>query len=639
MNPLHFLVQEPSSPSGWSLVDYFWWLLDIFVYDKDHPMIFIRGYFWGFLAVVLTAYCFIYKKKGLRNAFLLVVSLFFYYKSSGAFFLLLVGTALMDYLVGLGIYHARHKALRIAMLTFSITTSLTLLGFFKYSYFIAENLTTLTGQPYHAVNWISVFFNTTFGSKLDIDKIILPVGISFFTFQTISYTVDVFRRRIKPVTNILDYGFFVSFFPQLVAGPIVRATDFIPQIYAPYSLTRDEFGAAIYQIMNGLVKKLFIADFISVNFIDRVYLNPGMYTGFEHLIAIFAYSLQVYCDFSGYTDIATGVARLLGFRLPKNFNSPYKAANVADFWRRWHISLSTWLKDYLYTPLGGNRKGSFVTWIFIGVIILFLVMLTSSTLFIPVMFGMFIILFLFMWVTYYHPGVRQNYTTNVNLLITMLVGGMWHNPGWMFIIWGGLNGVALMLHSTATRLADGKFGSNPWAKIWVVFTTVLFAGIMVLLLYLGGMDIRGIYILGVWALLSLITLGIYLIAGRPKAHGTAIFWAGKIWGILLTTSFISFTRIWFRSSSMETTTSIFDQLFDNFSPHLIPQVLWSYKYIFAVVILGYLIHWVPNRAKTYVVQKFSGAPLLIQAAICIVIVFGIFQVVSSDIKPFIYFQF
>jgi D-alanyl-lipoteichoic acid acyltransferase DltB (MBOAT superfamily) len=654
MNPLHLFLQagDPAASNPFlqwldslmhtllgSAYPYFH---EFFVFDPNHPMIFTRGLFWAFFAIVLVFYSLVYKHRGLRNAYLLVVSLFFYYKSSGAFFLLLVGTAVMDYGVGLAMHYLRIQWLRTLLLLFSITVSLTLLGFFKYSYFIVDSINAQIDDPtqhYHAVNWVNFFFNETFGTHFSVDKILLPVGISFFTFQTISYSVEVYRRKIEPVLNPLDYGFFVSFFPQLVAGPIVRATDFLPQLRAPYSLTKDEFAQAIYQIMNGLVKKLFIADFIAVNFIDRVYLNPKMYTGFEVLIAIFAYSLQVYCDFSGYTDIATGVARLMGFKLPKNFNSPYKAANVTDFWRRWHMSLSTWLRDFLYTPLGGNRKGSVLTWAFGFIVILLVVWMISPEWAIGALFGCFTLVFLFMWMTYYHPKVRGNYSTSVNLMITMLLGGLWHGSSWLFVIWGGLNGVALVLHRGGQRLADGKDGPGVWPQVWSAVVSLLFSGLMVMLLVMGGMDIRGVYILLVWGVLGLLTMMVYLVAGRPKEHGTVVFWLGKLWGMGVTLAFISFTRIWFRSPTLENTTEIFDQMFGNFGTKLIPQVLWSYKGVFAVVALGFLLHWVPTRAKQWVVDQFSKAPLVLKAVICILIVFGIVQVVTADVKPFIYFQF
>ena len=240
-----------------------------------------------------------------------------------------------------------------------------------------------------------------------MDRILLPVGISFFTFQAISYAMDVYRGHVAPVKNILDYGFFVSFFPQLVAGPITRAAEFIPQVYKEFSLTRAQFGLAVFWILNGLAKKMLIGDYIAVNFIDRVFTDPLRFTGFENLMALYAYSLQVYCDFSGYTDIAIGLALLLGFRFPQNFDSPYTAGSIQDFWQRWHMTLSRWLRDYLYIPLGGNRYGTARTY--------------------------------------------------RNLMITMLLGGLWHGASWTFVVWGAYHGVLLCGY----RVFDKQWNSLP----------------------------------------------------------------------------------------------------------------------------------------------------------------------------------
>ena len=207
-------------------------------------------------------------------------------------------------------------------------------------------------------------------NHFDASVILLPVGISFFTFQNISYIVDVYKRKIAHVSNILDFGFYTAFFPQLVAGPILRADQFVPQLYKPFFLRRRQFGIAVFWICNGLIKKLILSDYLAVNFVDRVFDNPLLYTPFENFSALMVYSLQVYADFSGYTDIAIGVAMLMGFYLPTNFNSPYKATNPTDFWRRWHMSLSRWLRDYLYIPLGGNRTSGFASYFILAAILL-----------------------------------------------------------------------------------------------------------------------------------------------------------------------------------------------------------------------------------------------------------------------------
>ncbi|MCD6556697.1 MAG: MBOAT family protein, partial [Bacteroidales bacterium] len=330
---------------------------NIFLFDKDHPLIFTRLWFWLFFAVIYAGYSIIYKKEKPRNAYLFIVSLFFYYKTSGIFFLLLIFSTIVDFFIGKAVYHSDKNLKRKLLVALSVSVNLSVLIYYKYSAFFTESFNYLFGIHLEPVDLLAKWTNQFAGTHFTIDKIILPVGISFFTFQTISYTIDVFRKKIKPVTNIIDFGFYVSFFPQLVAGPIVRASEFVPQLYKKYNITKAEFGMAIFMILNGLLKKLVIADYIAVNFVDRVFSNPMTYGGFENLMALYGYSVQVYSDFSGYTDVAIGVALLIGFRLPINFNSPYKALHTGEFWKRWHISLSSWLKDYLYIPLGGNRKG------------------------------------------------------------------------------------------------------------------------------------------------------------------------------------------------------------------------------------------------------------------------------------------
>lgn len=382
----------------------------IFSYSEDSPMLFTRFYFWGFLFLLMLLYSTVYRKNSLRNAYLFFMSLFFYYKSGGYFFSLLVFSTIVDYLLGHLIYGAKTKYLKKFFLSISVVINLGLLAYFKYAYFLVDMLNHAAESDLQVVNFLSLWYNSLFGGSMDVSVIILPVGISFFTFQTISYTVDVYRRKLKPVRNIIDFGFYVSFFPQLVAGPIVRAAEFIPQLYTSFRLTIQEMGHAVFLIISGLVKKMMISDYISVNFVDRVFDNPLSYTGFENMMAIYGYSVQIYCDFSGYTDIAIGVALLLGFRLPVNFNSPYKALNISDFWRRWHISLSSWLRDYLYIPLGGNRKGLLRTY--------------------------------------------------ANLFITMLLGGLWHGADLRFLLWGGMHGLALAIH----KLWDTLFPSRSRIK-------------------------------------------------------------------------------------------------------------------------------------------------------------------------------
>jgi D-alanyl-lipoteichoic acid acyltransferase DltB (MBOAT superfamily) len=501
-------------------------LKDILLYNPEKPLLFTQVYFWAFYGIIFAIYSLLYPKSTLRNTFLFLVSLFFYWKTSGLFFLLLLFSICADYYLGNRIHRAQSKFWRRFFVTLSVTISLSILAYFKYSEFIISTINDITGADFRVFNFLAFFSNSITGSHFDIDAIGLPVGISFFIFQTISYTVDIYRKKIKPVRNIIDYGFFVSFFPQLVAGPIVRASEFIPQLYKRYHLTVEEFGYAVYLILGGLMKKMFIGDYLAVNFIDRIFANPASYTGFENLMALYGYSLQVYCDFSGYTDIALGIALLLGFRLPMNFNSPYKADNIGNFWKRWHMSLSSWLKDYLYIPLGGNRKGAF--------------------------------------------------RTNVNLMITMLLGGLWHGASWQFVIWGGLNGVGIVFYKYWKRI-------SPYEK---------------------------------------------------SRH-----WLVHLWKVFLTFNFITFTRIWFRSESMEGANQLIRQVWNNFSLNLAPEIISGFRPVFAIMLAGYIIHWLPSGFKFRYRDWFIQSPLPAKICITCLVIVAIYQVWTAKLQPFIYFQF
>jgi alginate O-acetyltransferase complex protein AlgI len=371
-------------------------LTPVFTYRPDSPFIFTNIAFWAFLLVLMAGYSIVYKNRFIRNFYLFLFSLFFYYKSGGFFLFLLIISTVTDYTAARLIHRSGSSFVRRFWLIISLIVNLGMLAYFKYYGFIIDSLNNLAGTSIPAVDILASLSNDLVGTSFNISSVILPVGISFFTFQTISYTVDVYRSKIEPVRNIIDFGFYVSFFPQLVAGPIVRASEFIPQLYDKYSLSKREFGHAVYTILKGLIKKMVISDYISVNFVDRVFDAPELYSGAENLLSVYGYGLQIYCDFSGYTDIAIGVGLLLGFRLPFNFNSPYKATGVADFWRRWHISLSRWLRDYLYISLGGNRKGTL--------------------------------------------------RTGINLLITMTLGGLWHGASGRFVIWGVMHGLGLIVN-------------------------------------------------------------------------------------------------------------------------------------------------------------------------------------------------
>lgn len=548
------------------------YLKSCFLYVKGQPVIFTQLYFWGFFAVVLAIYSLIYKKNTLRTLFLLLVSFFFYYKTSGVFLILLIFTIISDYNWGRLIFESKSDKKKKVFLTISLLLNLTLLCYFKYAYFFTESVNQLAGTDISFFNHFTQFSNTFLGTKDPVDKLILPVGISFFTFQSISYTIDMYRGKVTPVKSIFDYGFFVCFFPHLVAGPIVKANEFLYQIYQPYSLKRKEFGYAIFWILNGLGKKI-MADYIAVNYIDRIFDNPNYYSGVETVFGIFGYSLQIYADFSGYTDIAIGVALLLGYRLKTNFKSPYKAQDVSEFWKRWHISLSTWLKDYLYIPLGGNKKGTIGSYICIAFLSIVLVMLTGKIWLLLVLLLMAIVLVL---LAYFFPKVKQSVNTNINLLVTMLLGGFWHGSSWLFIIWGGLNGVGLVVHKLWQKISPFKDSNSFAVKGMMVFITL---------------------------------------------------------------AFISFTRIFFRSDSLDTVSLIFDRITNHFGAALTFNIIQGYALVFSVILIGYLIHWIPETIKEKYRLKFAELPLPVMSLVAVVFVFCIYQMVSGEMQPFIYFQF
>ena len=343
-------------------------LTGLLAYDSHQPMIFSSGIFLFLFLAFSFVYMLLQKRVTARLLFVTLFSYYFYYKSSGIYFFLLGIVTVSDFFLAHRMQQTETHWKRKMLVVISLCINLGLLCYFKYTNFFYQMLCPL---------WNGSF------QPLDI---FLPVGISFFTFQSLSYTIDVYRKDLKPLDNLLDYAFYVSFFPQLVAGPIVRARDFIPQIRRPLLVTNEMFGQGVFFIVSGLFKKAVISDYISVNFVERIFDNPSLYSGLENLFGVYGYALQIYCDFSGYSDIAIGTARLFGINLMRNFNFPYFSRDIAEFWRRWHISLTTWFRDYIYIPLGGSRCA--------------------------------------------------RWKVMRNTLIIFLVSGLWHGANWTFITWG-----------------------------------------------------------------------------------------------------------------------------------------------------------------------------------------------------------
>ena len=547
---------------------------NFFNFESDHPLTFVRIDFWIFFALVYAIFVLIFDRKHVRNLFLLLASFYFYYKASGMFVLLLVFSTLTDFFLGHYIHAQADERRRKIAVTISVCLNLLVLFYFKYAYFFTDSYNALFHTHHQTFNylayWANGFSNTGY---FTVDKIILPVGISFYTFQTISYTVDIYRRKIPPLRSILDFGFYVSFFPQLVAGPIVRAEEFVPQILQCTYISRDDFNKAIFLILKGLIKKMIFADFIALHFLDRVFDAPTMHSGFEGIMALIGYSLQIYGDFSGYTDIAIGVALLMGFQLPVNFNSPYKALNCGDFWKRWHISLSTWLKDYLYIPLGGNRNASLGTFIF-GLFFAIVAVVAVHNLAFTIIIGVLLVAGAI--AAYYFKDFEHAVITNINIMLTMLIGGLWHGASWKFVIWGGLNGLGVVAY---------KY----WRKV------------------------------------------------SPYEHSTR--WIARFWKIAFTFVFISFTRIFFRSTDMEAVGQWFGQVAHNMNWAGAMQVIKYNNIPFMIILIGYITHWLPQKWKDHIEHIFAHSHYVVKGAIAVVVVLICYQAYSTDLQAFIYFQF
>ncbi|CAM4229414.1 MBOAT family protein [Zobellia roscoffensis] len=377
-------------------------------------MLFNSFEFLIFFPAVFILYWFFDSKPKAQNIFLLLASYFFYAWWDWRFLSLIVFSSLVDYLVGLSIYRANTSKIKKRWLIISLTANLGLLGVFKYFNFFTSSFAVLTEK----FGWIP--------NDLTLD-LILPVGISFYTFQTLSYTLDIYRGTLKPTTNAVAFFTYIAFFPQLVAGPIERASNLLPQVLVKRTFKKEFLKEGILQIAVGLFRKIVIADNLA-NYVDVVYANLDMHSGITIIFATFFYAFQIYFDFAGYSDIAIGTAKLLGFKFQRNFNLPYFACSLTDFWRRWHISLSYWLRDYLYISMGGNRRGIFITY--------------------------------------------------RNLMITMLLGGLWHGNSFNFIIWGGIHGLVLSIEKflNANQLFKSLRGTT-WVGWILTFAVVLLAWI------------------------------------------------------------------------------------------------------------------------------------------------------------------
>lgn len=464
------------------------------------------SFLFFFLAVVLLM---IVAPQRLRKLILLGASYYFYAYWDYRFTLLILASTIIDYCVGRWLATADSSSMRRLLLSISLAANLGMLFFFKYYNFFVDSASDIL---------------TMWGLGISNLDIILPVGISFYTFQTMSYTIDIYRKRLEPVQSFFDFALFVSFFPQLVAGPIVRASKFLPQLDNPISIKKENVWAGSQIFIVGLFKKLMVADAVAP-LVDQVYAHPEYFGSATVWLAVIAYAIQIYADFSGYSDMAIGCARILGFRFDQNFDMPYLSADISEFWRRWHISLSSWLRDYLYIPLGGSRK-----------------------------------------------GISRTY---INLMITMILGGLWHGASWNFVLWGLLHGVALSIH----RLWQSKRPiQNNHSRISILTT------------------IRNVF---------------------------------------CTTLFVTLVWVLFRSQTLATTVAIYKKLLfiDSFGAE------WPYVYAFIAIGLCLVAHIVGTLRRSEELVFFTTPNSFVAAFITMLTLIVIYVFAPTNASPFIYFQF
>ena len=486
--------------------------------DKAHDVVRFNTLAYAvFLALVFVVSWLVSARA--RLWFLLAASYFFYAQWDPRFLALIFASSTADWLLGNAIGAATDERRRKRLLVLTVVMNLGVLGLFKYFDFGVAQLSALLQQLGLHPPEIAL-------------RLTLPIGISFFTFESMSYVIDVYRRELPPHESYLEYLAFVAFFPHLVAGPIVRPRDLLPQLRDAPRFDAGLASRALLMITLGLVKKLAIGDYLGLNLVDRVFDSPLSYSALECYVALVAYAVQIYCDFSGYTDIAIGSAALLGVRFPRNFDSPYQAHDIVDFWRRWHISLSTWLRDYLYIPLGGNRRGR----------------------------------------------VR----TYVNLLLTMLLGGLWHGANLTFVVWGGLHGLLL----AGTRAFQELAG-------------------------------RGA-------------------SGRPRLGGSAGGRSAlvRVGSVFLTFHAVTFCWLFFRAKTLGDALTILQRLatFSGFHPNLDPRLL-------GVLAVGLVSHYVPEAWYQRALGVFASLPALAQAAVLMVLALTVREMASLEAVPFVYFQF
>lgn len=491
---------------GHTMTDIISGISSLFYHRVGEPLLFSSGLFWVMFIGFILVYAVVQQRKVQMMLYVAVFSLFFYYLCNGVACLLLLFTALADWILAQRIHRSKKNKTKKLYLILSIAFSAGLLVYFKYS------------------NLLIHTWNGLFSGNVQPIDLFLPVGISFYTFQTISYVVDVYKGKTEPARSFLQYIFYLSFFPLILAGPIMRAGKFFPQIQDGKRVTKAMIYGGLWLVIIGIVKKAILADYIA-QYNNWVFDAPLHYSGFEGVMAILGYTAQIYCDFSGYSDMSIGLASIMGFDLGENFNFPYQARNLSDFWRRWHISLSTWMRDYIYIPLGGNRGSK--------------------------------------WRVY------------PNIMITMLIAGLWHGASWMFVIWGVGHGMGLIIQKV----------NKPWLD-------------------------------------------------RLPDHFMVRFCS---W--LLTFVFVALLWVVFRSESLGQSVSLFTHIWADFDityalPFLKARATWCV--CIALIFLWHVIH---VQAYEQMKTCFIRLPWIVKVLILLTVVQLVIQYQTNSVQPFIYFRF
>lgn len=483
----------------------------LFDFDRENPVLFNSGLFMLFFTVFISVYAFIYKKRFIRIIYVILFSLFIYYKISGWFLLVLLLTATIDYILALLIQKADKKIHKQIFLALSLCASLGLLVYFKYTNFFVENLYSLSGDDFKPFN------------------IIMPIGISFYTFRTISYMIDVYREEVKAEKKFFHYIFYMTYFPMLIAGPITRAKDFLPRLKKAVVIKHYDISKGLFLIIQGLLKKAVIADYLG-QYNDLVFSMPESYSGFENLMAIYGFAVQLYFDFSGYTDIAMGLAKIMGFNIDQNFNKPYHALNVTDFWRRWHITLSSWLRDYLFSPLSLKFRN----------------------------FG--------------YAGIVAS------LMVTFLICGLWHGPSWTFVVWGGLQGLAMTWDVISSKKRN--------------------------------------------CLRKKIRKPVY-----------------NFFSWLITFHLIIFMWVFFRAQDFQTAFTMYSRVFTDMDWAYLGPFLNVRSLFVIMLLLSFAVYALPAKWFSKISQQFINTPFWVKITLFLLVIQLIIQLQSADVQPFIYAQF